>query len=238
MNLFRPTKRDLKLIENLTKRGVLHADIIDLLGIDDVTFEKWKRKNTVSAILATAPKYTPERYNIHHPDIADNVEIAFEVGLVKFYRMKTELRLPTGRYKYHYKYLQENSLRIDLPTLQAFLHEINRSISGKRNNIELGEAIINIHKLLSRTSLPFDPELARKLASVSFFTEDEDLSTFDESHAKWKIEHWREHKFHDFFLTKPVEELLNLKGISIESLEQYLTEAEQLMKDLALSPQK
>lgn len=232
----RPTKRDLKLLENLSKRGVLHVDMIDLLDLTPVEFEKWKLKTEVSTILATAPKFTPERFNVHHPDIADQIEIAFEVGLVKFYRMKTELRLPTGRYKYHYKYLQENSLRIDVPTLTAFIDEISKCLSGGKKNIEIGEAIILLHKLKSKISLPFDPELARKLASVSFFTEDEDLSTFDEKHGQWKIEHWREHNFHDFFLTMPVQELLNLKGISIKSLEEYLTTADQLMKDLTWTP--
>lgn len=236
MNFLRPSKRDLKLLENLSKRGVLQVDMVDLLDTTPVEFEKWKLKKEVSAILATAPKFTPERFNVHHPDISDQVEIAFEVGLVKFYRMKTELRLPTGRYKYHYKYLQENSLRIDIPSLMAFIEEIKKCLTGKKNNIEIGEAIILLHKLESKISLPFDPELARKLASVSFFTEDEDLSTFDEAHGKWKIEHWREHNFHDFFLMMPVQELLNLRGISIESLEEYLTTADQLMKDLTLTP--
>jgi hypothetical protein len=232
----RPNKRDLTLIENLSKRGVLYADMIDLLNIDQLTFEKWKLSKDVQAVLSMAPKYSPERFTINHPDMVDQVEEAFEVGLIKFYRVKSELRLPTGRYKYHYKYLQENSLRIDVPHLIAYIKEITQCLTGKKNNIELGQAILHLHKLESKCSLPFDPELARKLAAVSFFTADEDLSTYDEKYGEWKIQHWKDHNFHDFFLTKPVDELLNLKGISIESLEEYLTEAETLMKDLALIP--
>jgi len=232
----RPTKRDLKLLENLSLRGVLQADIINLLDCTTVEFEKWKLKTEVRALLELKPKINPEKFTINHPDMVDQVEPAFEVGLVKYYRMKTELRLPTGRYKYYYKFLQENSLAIDVPTLNAFLEEIVKCLSGKKGNIELGEAIILIHKLRARIALPFDPELARKLAAVSFFTDDEDLSTYDEAIGKAKIEHWRAHNFHDFFLTMPVGELLNLNGISIESLEEYLNSATILIRDLTLDP--
>lgn len=183
-------------------------------------------------ILKIKPEFSNEKFNIYHPDVADSIELAFEVGLIKYYRFKSEFRLPTGRYKYHYKYLQLNALRIDPDRLKVEIADAISWISGERKKIDITKCAQILEGVKTMASLPFDPELARKLASVSFFTDEEDLSTYDEEYGEKKIKFWKENNFNDFFLTMPVGELLNLNGISITSLEEYLETATMILQEL------
>lgn len=232
MTFFRPYKHDLKQLTLLISKGVKIDYIREILDVTAQEFDKWGTRKEVAAILAQAPKYQPDKFNASHPDVADQIEFAFECGLIKYYRFKSEFRLPVGRYKYHYKYLQQNALKIDPELLKAEVQEARSWLSGERKKIDIGETMKILYKIETRASLPFDPEMARKLAAVSFFTDDEELSTFDEVEGFKKIQHWKDHNCNDFFLTMPVEELLNLKGISITSLEQYLTEAQAILQEL------
>lgn len=230
---FRPTKHDIRQLDFLFRKGIKLEYVREILDITEKQFNKWKDSNKeVEAILNQMPTDHPEKFNIHHPDIAEQIELAFECGLIKYYRFKSEFRLPVGRYKYHYKYLQQNALKIDPELLKAEVQEARSWLSGERKKIDIGETMKILYKIETRASLPFDPEMARKMAAVSFFTEDEELSTFDEVEGFKKIQHWKDHNCNDFFLTMPVEELLNLKGISIISLEQYLTEAQAILQEL------
>jgi hypothetical protein len=183
-------------------------------------------------ILKIKPDFSVEKFNIYHPDVRDSIEEAFEVGLIKYYRFKSEFRLPTGRYKYHYKYLQQNAIRIDPETLKSDVQTARSWLTGERKKIDISKTLEILHGIETRASLPFDPELARKLAAVSFFTDEEDLSTFDEAYGDKKIKFWKENNFNDFFLMMPVEECLNLKGISITSLEAYLEEGQMIIQEL------
>lgn len=178
------------------------------------------------------PEFSTEKFNVYHPDVRDSVEVAFEVGLIKYYRFKSEFRLPVGRYKYHYKYLQLNALRISPERLIIEADDALNWINGTRKKVDIVKCAQIIEGIKTMAALPFDPELARKLAAVSFFTDEEDLSTYDEEYGEKKIKFWKENNFNDFFLTMPVEEFLNLKGISITSLEEYLETAQQILQDL------
>lgn len=186
----------------------------------------------IERLMKIKPDFSTEKFNIYHPDIADSIEDAFEVGLIKYYRFKSEFRLPTGRYKYHYKYLQLNAIRIDPERLKTEVRDAKSWLTGERKKIDIGNTLKILECIETLAALPFDPELARKLAAVSFFTDEEDLSTYDEEYGEKKIKFWKEHNFNDFFLTMPVEEFLNLKGISITSLEQYLETAQGILQEL------
>ena len=80
----------------------------------------------------------------------------------------------------------------------------------------------------SRLELNFEPETARNLASVVFFDDTEDMEDFDQEYGKKKLELWDKHKFSAFFLTKPMDELLGVRGISEDTLKTYIKEAEEI----------
>jgi hypothetical protein len=232
MNLLRPTRTDIKQIETLVKLGCHKKDIAQVLQITEAKLERWeKTNNDVSHILKT--KALPE-YNMLHPDFAPMVEEAFTCGGKRFYRFKDEYRMPTGRYKYYYAYLREVDQRMSLEKLQEFTDAFETVLNGgeKGKGINLGrmwELVLNIK---SRVKLAFEPQGVKNLAAVAYFDETEDLTSFNVAYGREKIKLWDDHGTHDFFLTKPIGELLSLNSSFTESLPQYLSQAEQILADL------
>lgn len=235
--IFRPTKHDLRQIKKLVDRGCSEPVIQDIIDISPAEWMKWRLMPAVSKILASHKQIQPEKFTVYHPDIADKVEVAFEVNLVKFYRFTKEHYHPAGRYKYVYKFLRENDLKMDIDTLQAYVKSLKMCLSGgtKGQEINLGHAWQLLHNMDTRATLPFEPEGIKRLASVVYFTDQEDLSTYDYEEGKRKIAMWEEAKVHDFFLTAPISELLGMNSSSLDSLVEYLNQANQILEDLRTS---
>lgn len=235
----RPNKYDLKQLEFLVKKGVSSDYIMKLLDIAPVQFERWKQNPKASLIFAMVPDKTPEKFTVYHPSLEGQTEVAFEVNLIKFYRFKEEYRHPTGRYKYVYKYIKEHELAMTRETLAEYVKHLKVCLNGgsKGQSINIGEAWRLLHNMDTRIALPFDPENIKRLASVVYFTDSEDLSTFDAEEGQRKIRIWEENNVHDFFLTRPIAELLHLNNSSIISLEEYLKTASGILKELTLEPQ-
>jgi len=180
-------------------------------------------------------------FNLHHPDVRDNVEFAFEVGGKKYYRFSKDYKCPTGRFKYIDAFLYEAELRMNLKMLNAYCDKMLKELDGAAGQVRISELIKVVWAIQSRCKLAFSPETIERLASVVYFDETEDLSDYNEEHGNKKIALWKKHDFIGFFLTTPIIELLNLKGFSEESFRIYLQEireAELLIKDLTLEPGK
>lgn len=179
-------------------------------------------------------KKTPKPvFNIHHEDIKHQVEVAFEVKGRKYYRFKKELQLPAGRYKYIYSMLREVDMRMNLQTLKSFVEEFKNVLNGgPKKVIAIGDLWKLINNLETRISLAFEPETVERLASVVYFDDTEDLSTWDRKYGAEKVAFWKANKSMDFFLTSPMGELLGVNGISIESLEEYIQTATGIIQDL------
>lgn len=191
------------------------------------------------------PKEPP--FNIHHPDLRDKIEFAFECGPAlnkrKFYRMKSdendtnEFRLPTGRYKWIDAFLAEVNLRMTAGMLQTYLSELEKHLDGGKGVINLSKAFQVIYAMRTRINLGFDPHLVKTLASIVYFDESEDLSDYDKTYCDKKIKYWESYDCYDFFLTRPIAELCNLNGSSVTALKTYIQTAEQLIKDLTFAPE-
>jgi hypothetical protein len=194
----------------------------------------------------TKPKEPP--FNIHHPDLADKIEFAFECGPAlrkrKFYRMKSEVNetadflLPTGRYKWIDAFLSEVNLRMTSGTLAAYLNEMEKALNGGKGEVRLDKAFQIIFSMRTRLNLGFDPHLVKRLASVVYFDETEDLSDYNKDYCDRKIKFWEQHEVYDFFLTRPILELCNLSDSSVTRLKTYIPIAEQIIRDLTLEPEK
>jgi hypothetical protein len=192
------------------------------------------------------PKEPP--FNIHHPDLADKIEFAFECGPTlnkrKFYRMKADVnetndfRLPTGRYKWIDAFLAEVNLRMTVNTLLAYMTEMEKNLDGTKGQINLGKAFQIIYAIRTRANLGFDPQLVKTLASIVYFDENEDLSDYDKDYCDKKIKYWERYDCYDFFLTRPIAELCNLNRSSETHLKTYIQTATQIIKDLTLEPEK
>lgn len=175
-------------------------------------------------------------YNMNHPEVKPNVEFAFEAGPLlrkrKFYRMVKDFQMPTGRYKWVDAFLNEAELRMDLNTLNGYIDEIEKQIDGSKGVINLSKAHQVLWAIRSRSKLAFEPATIKRLASVVFFDESEDLSTYDKEYCDNKIKFWDQYGCYDFFLTTPIKELLQLPDGSEMYLKNYILQAELILKDL------
>lgn len=228
MNFLRPFKSDINQITSLVKLGCNDSDICLVLNITSQKLNKWKAKSKVVEDLLK-PKARPE-FTLTHPDFAPMVEEAFTCAGKRFYRFKEEYRNATGRYKYYYATLRELELKLSLEKLQEFVDAFKLVLNGggKKKSIELTD----LHKLVinmeSRIVLAFDPATVKKLASVAYFDETEDLTAFDEKYGREKVNLWVSHGVHDFFLTRPIGELFGVKNTSEEYLPEYLKQMETM----------
>lgn len=185
------------------------------------------------------PLRAPDKFTMHHPDLEGQTELAFIAGGIHFYRFKEEYKHPVGRYKYVYKFLREHELAMSRETLSEYIKQLKTQLNGgsKGQNINIGEAWRILHNMDTRVALPFDPDNIKRLASAVYFTDTEDLSTYDSKEGAEKIKIWDDNKCHDFFLTRPIGELLHLNSGSIIYLEEYLSQAQVILKELTLDQQ-
>lgn len=182
--------------------------------------------------LKKKPARKKPLFNINNPELADRVEFAFTCGGVKYYRFLDDFRIPTGRYKWIMNYLREVDLRCDVETMKKDVKDVISWLDLSRKQLNLTNAIIILHKIQGRLELAFEPETIKRLASVAYFDDTEDLSDYDMNKGKEKIANWEKNKSLDFFLTKPMSELLGMKPISQESLQAYIKETQQVIADL------
>lgn len=176
-------------------------------------------------------------FNIHHPDLAGKVEFAFECNGVKYYRAIKDFTLPVGRYKWVDAFLYEVDIRMKLSTLKAFVSKLKKCLDGSTGTLNIGEAWKIVHNIETRCELAFEPETVKRLASVIYFDETEDLSDYDMEYGQKKIKSWEEAGNYDFFLTRPIGELFNVNEHSKTYLLKYIQTAEQIIKDLTLEPE-
>lgn len=156
---------------------------------------------------------------MHHPDMAHKIEFAFQSGNKKYYQFTEEFEIPAGRYKWISAYLQEHDLRIDPKVLSDYCDQIDAAI----NQGKMSQVAIIAEKIRGRTKLAFNPDTIKRLASVIYFDETEDLSDLSLSHAHEKIKIWDKNDTVTFFLTRPIRELLGLNDTSETLLRNYLT---------------
>jgi hypothetical protein len=173
-------------------------------------------------------------FNVNHPDITPQVEVAFEAAGVKYYRFKEEFRIPAGRYKYIHNALREMDLRMTQAKLLEYVAEFENCLNGtgKKKEINLGRLWELVLNMKSRAKLPFDADTVKRFAAVTYFDDTEDLSTYDKAYGQRKIDLWDKHNVVDFFLTKPIGELLNLSNTSVEHLREYLTTSMEILEEL------
>lgn len=175
---------------------------------------------------------------MHHPDVAPQVEFAFECKGKKYYRMSHEFRLPTGRYKFLDAYLIEHELRMSPKMFHDYLDKIEHDLNGKGGTINLTRIAVTLHNMRTHANLLFVPDTIRKLAAVVYFDETEDLRDYSPDYGQKKIADWEAEGKYAFFLTRPIVELLNLEGISVTSLQTYIQQAEETIKELTIDPSK
>lgn len=149
-----------------------------------------------------------------------------------YYQFIDDLDMPYGRYIYLASFTQAIEMRMNFETLRAYVKKLQDALSGGKGNINIGEAIILLKQLETRTSILFDEQLAYSLASCMYFTDEEQLNGYDMLYNKKKIAEWREAGTLDFFMDQPVRNLLGLKNLSVSDLMAYLDKTRPMLEQL------
>lgn len=189
-------------------------------------FKRFFRKETVEPA-----------FNIYHPDIADQIELAFEAGGKKFYRFADQYKMPTGRYKYIVAATREVDMRMSIELLKEYMSNLKACLKGEKGKVDLETAWKTIFNIETRISLAFEPDTVKKLASIVYFTDNEILTTWDKvKDGSEKVKFWDKYNCLDFFLTRPISELLRLSDSSLTSLETYLSQVYPILEELNSLP--
>jgi len=176
-------------------------------------------------------------YNIHHPNFSAMVEKAFVSQGVQYYRFKEDTKMPYSRYQILQSFLLGYELRMDYNLFKAFLEDIEKNLNGSRGLVDISKAFTTIQKMKARAELAFDPQQAYNIASIMYFTDEEDLYKYDTKLNQDKINRWKGANLIDFFYMRPMSELLGLSNFSQPDLTAYIKEVEELLKDLTCDTQ-
>ncbi len=159
------------------------------------------------------------------PDSKHIVKYAFTIGGKKYFQFDDTHNIPYERGLTCILFYRELSMNCDYSFLQAHCNAVNNLLDPNQS-----DGKINLYKikglndqLLQRLRLPKDPELVYKLASVVFFDDTENPATYEYDYNAKKIEFWKQHGKRDFFLQKPLQELIPFLQQYEESVETYLS---------------
>lgn len=160
------------------------------------------------------PVVNDKVYNIHHPELADKVEFAFEAAGIKYYNFKRDTEVRAGRYIIIANFLQEVFYRMDREMLRTYVDRVVSEIDGTKGQINIGNALTFLGQVKTLTGLAFESDTMYRLASAVYFDVTEALNTWDQKHNELKIQGWKEDGTLDFFYRRPFSELTGLKNIS------------------------
>ncbi len=170
------------------------------------------------------PFYYEKPHTLLHPDYKKLIELAFDLpGFGRLYTFGNLLDMPVERYYKTQAFFTEFHNRLSFthiaPTLEQLEQHLERGELSKASvlNYALREAI--------RTGL--DITTLYNFCSAVYFTEEEDLQDYDYDYNVKKIEAFRKQKVKDFFLSKPVSDLLNLSSFSESDLQTLFQVGEQ-----------
>jgi hypothetical protein len=151
-------------------------------------------------------------------------QYAFTVGGVDYYCFDDVFNQPYQRALQAIVYFQEVSMNCDREFLKAHVTAIRTLLNPTqdRPTIEVHKANALNEQLSQRLELPADTELMYKLASVIYFDSTENPEIYEFGYGAKKIELWKKHaSVHDFFLQKPIVELLPFLNDVGENLETF-----------------
>jgi len=145
------------------------------------------------------------------------IEYAFTHNGKKYYQLSDYINIPCERAFTAITYYDELSMKCD----RDFLLGHNEAIENACNNGKLTEVVRLNNDLRMRLKLVSDPDLLLKLASVVYFDENEEPTTYDFKYNEKKIAEWKKYKLSDFFKVLPLQSLVPSLDFSKIDLETF-----------------
>jgi hypothetical protein len=161
-----------------------------------------------------------------YPKHEHDVEFAFASGGIDYYQFKDFSNMPAVRGLKTMVFHEEMRMKCSLEYLQLHCEAVDNILLNKKINI------FDIKKLndqlKQRLDIAIETELIYKLASVVFFDKKEDIKDYDFTYNMQKIRHWKKYNANDFFLLRPLQQLMpSLNNVAV-NLQMYSTVVEKL----------
>jgi len=156
---------------------------------------------------------------------------AFSMGERHYFRFDDVLNTPYDRALKCLVYYKELDMNCDRPFLKAHTEAIdNLLMKGKFTIDDLITVKDLNNQLKQRLELPKEPELMYKFASVVFFDQHENPYTYEFKYGENKIRFWKKNAgLTDFFLQKPLLELIPYLQYAGENLETFSQMTEKVI---------
>ncbi len=155
------------------------------------------------------------------------IDFAFEVGGIKYYQLNDVYNIPYERGLMALAIYEETRMKCSREYLTKHVDAIRSLLHEKKIDIYKINALNE--QMSQRLDFSLDTDLLYKLASVIYFDKNENPAIYEPDYCAKKIEHWKKHKgTKDFFLQKPLQELIPfLKSVDFD-LETYSQAIEQI----------
>ena len=148
------------------------------------------------------------------------IEYAFTCGGTKYYRFADITNLPYERGLMALHAYNEVQMRCDRAFLVRYADTIDKLLHEQKIDIFKIQKLNEVLK--QRLELVAETDLMYKLASIVYFDKSENPAVYEPAYAEKKIAKWRKDKgVHDFFMQKPLLELMPFSQSVTTDLDTY-----------------
>lgn len=152
---------------------------------------------------------------------------AFVIDGVKYFQFADPFNITQGRYFATLAAYEELQMRCDKEYLELHTQAMENVLNQPK--IKMTYLVQMNQNLKERLSLMPTADFIYKLASVLFWDETESEHIHDYAYAETKIARWKkDRQVLDFFLSRPLKDLMPSLNIPIESSQMFLEVAEKV----------
>lgn len=159
----------------------------------------------------------------YFPNAKHIITYGFTIGDRHYFRFDDPLNIPYSRALKTLVYYKELDMNCDRDFLKAHTMAIDNFFTNTTLTVKNIADIIQLNnQLKQRLELPKEPDLMYKLASVVFFDQYENPEVYEFKYGENKIKFWKKNSsLTDFFLQKPLVELIPYLQFAGENLKEY-----------------
>ncbi|MDR2003931.1 MAG: hypothetical protein LBQ74_12940 [Prevotella sp.] len=157
------------------------------------------------------------------------IKHAFTVAGVDYYQFDDIYNLPYERGLMALAVYEETRMNCSKEYLEKHVEVMRDLLHSK--NIDIYKINQLNEQIAERLKISFDTPLLYKLASIVFFDKNENPALYEYDYCNRKIAFWKEHKgVADFFLQKPLQELIPFLNTLDFDFQKYSEVIEELDK--------
>jgi len=160
------------------------------------------------------------------PKVNAPIKHAFTCGGIDYFQFEDFNNVPALRGLKTMVFYEEMRMKCSMEYLKEHVKAVDEQLLKTKINI------YNIKKLNDqlnqRLEIAIDMELVYKIASIVFFTADENVNDYDYALNARKVSHWKKYGGTDFFLLNPLQELLPVLKNMNGNLRNYIQVQEKL----------